>query len=169
MTEPPSWLKVPQLSPASASHGVDQFFQARCSDALEQILDRLDVRQRDALCSRGLRHRCLGGLCFVADRVLSQKHGAQYAEAFHHIGGSSRNSTIEEYIKINAVPLEYAEGASWTGLFCGTRECSRFAPPGSLTRHIRSRCVERFEGIVSATNRRKPKRLETTVKHPRCR
>src|SRR5438105_864297 len=38
-------------------------------------------------------------------RALGQKHGVEYAEAFHHIGGDSRRSAIEDYIKKNAVPL----------------------------------------------------------------
>jgi LmbE family N-acetylglucosaminyl deacetylase len=38
-------------------------------------------------------------------RVLGQKHGVQYAEAFHHIGGP-RRSAVDEYVKKNAVPLK---------------------------------------------------------------
>lgn len=38
-------------------------------------------------------------------RALGQKHGVEYAEGFHHIGGGSRGSVLEEYIKKNAVPL----------------------------------------------------------------
>ena len=38
-------------------------------------------------------------------RALGQKHGVQYAEAFHHIGGGAAGSAVEEYIKKNAVPV----------------------------------------------------------------
>src|SRR5262249_2460026 len=40
-------------------------------------------------------------------RALGRQHGLQYAEAFHHIGGGSRRSAVEEYIKRNAVPVRY--------------------------------------------------------------
>jgi len=44
---------------------------------------------------------------FILDRrrALGQKHGVQYAEAFHHIGGGARSKAVEEYISKNAVPL----------------------------------------------------------------
>jgi LmbE family N-acetylglucosaminyl deacetylase len=44
---------------------------------------------------------------FILDRrrALGQRHGVQYAEAFHHIGGASRSSVVEEYVRKNAVPL----------------------------------------------------------------
>jgi LmbE family N-acetylglucosaminyl deacetylase len=45
---------------------------------------------------------------FILDRrrALGQQHGVQYAEAFHHIGGGSRRSAVEEYVKKNAVRLK---------------------------------------------------------------
>jgi len=39
-------------------------------------------------------------------RALGQKHGVQYAEAFHHIGGGARRSAVEEYIEQHAVPIK---------------------------------------------------------------
>jgi LmbE family N-acetylglucosaminyl deacetylase len=39
-------------------------------------------------------------------RTLGQQYGVTYAEAFHHIGGGSRPTAVEEYIKNNAVPLK---------------------------------------------------------------
>ena len=44
---------------------------------------------------------------FILDRrrALGQRHGVQYAEAFHHIGGGARSKAVEEYIRKNAVPL----------------------------------------------------------------
>src|SRR5215471_3909345 len=38
-------------------------------------------------------------------RALGMKHGVQYAEAFHYIGGG-RGSSVEQYIKKNAVPTK---------------------------------------------------------------
>jgi LmbE family N-acetylglucosaminyl deacetylase len=45
---------------------------------------------------------------FILDRrrALGQRYGVAYAEAFHHIGGGSRRSAVEEYAKKNAVPLK---------------------------------------------------------------
>jgi len=39
-------------------------------------------------------------------RVLGRKHGVEYAEAFHHIGGDAGRSAVEEYVKKNAVPVK---------------------------------------------------------------
>jgi hypothetical protein len=39
-------------------------------------------------------------------RALGQKHGVQYAEAFHHIGGGSRRTAVDQYVKDHAVPLK---------------------------------------------------------------
>jgi LmbE family N-acetylglucosaminyl deacetylase len=75
-------------------------------------------RLRAELAKRGQRLPLLGDDDVTADRnyikefilsrhrVLGQKHDVAYAEAFHHIGGGSRSSAIEEYIKKNAVPLK---------------------------------------------------------------
>jgi LmbE family N-acetylglucosaminyl deacetylase len=75
-------------------------------------------RLRAELARRGLRLPLLGDDDVTADRSyikefilarhrsLGQKHGVEYAEAFHHIGGGSRSAAIEEYIKKNAVPLK---------------------------------------------------------------
>ena len=42
----------------------------------------------------------------VRSRALGQKHGVQYAESFHHIGGGARRSPVDEYIKEHAVPIK---------------------------------------------------------------
>jgi LmbE family N-acetylglucosaminyl deacetylase len=39
-------------------------------------------------------------------RALGQKHGVGYAEAYHHIGGGANRSSVEEYIKKNAVSIK---------------------------------------------------------------
>lgn len=39
-------------------------------------------------------------------RSLGQKHGVQYAEAFHYIGGPPRRSAIDDYVQKNAVPTK---------------------------------------------------------------
>jgi LmbE family N-acetylglucosaminyl deacetylase len=74
-------------------------------------------RLRAELAKRGQRLPLLGDDDVTADRnyirefilgrrrALGQRHGFQYAEAFHHIGGGTRPSAVEEYIKNNAVPL----------------------------------------------------------------
>src|SRR5438105_12228758 len=38
-------------------------------------------------------------------RALGQRHGVQYAEAFHYIGGA-RASAVDEYVKKHAVPVK---------------------------------------------------------------
>ena len=75
-------------------------------------------RLRAELAKRGQKLPLLGDDDVTADRnyirefllarrrALGQSHGAQYAEAFHHIGGESRPSAVEEYIKTNAVPVK---------------------------------------------------------------
>lgn len=79
----------------------------------------LGSRLRAELAKRGKKLPLLGDDDVTADRnyirefilarrrALGQKYGVQYAEAFHHIGGGSRRSTtVEEYTKKNAVPIE---------------------------------------------------------------
>jgi LmbE family N-acetylglucosaminyl deacetylase len=74
-------------------------------------------RLRAELAKRGQKLPLLGDDDLTADRnyirefvlarhrALGQKHGFEYAEAFHYIGGA-RSSTVEDYIKKNAVPLK---------------------------------------------------------------
>jgi hypothetical protein len=37
-------------------------------------------------------------------RALGQKHGFQYAEAYHYIEGGAGRSAVDEYIRTNAIP-----------------------------------------------------------------
>ena len=74
-------------------------------------------RLRAELARRGQRLPLLGNDDATADRnfirefilarsrALGQKHGVQYAEAFHHIGGAGR-SNVDEYTKKNAVQVK---------------------------------------------------------------
>src|SRR5262249_53395554 len=74
-------------------------------------------RLRAELARRGQKLPLLGNDDVTADRnyireviltrprALGRKHGVEYAEAFHHIGGSASPSALEDYIKKNAVPL----------------------------------------------------------------
>jgi LmbE family N-acetylglucosaminyl deacetylase len=75
-------------------------------------------RLRAELAKRGERLLLLGDDDVTADRnyirefvlarrrALGKKHGVEYAEAFHHIGGDAGRSAVEDYIKKNAVPLK---------------------------------------------------------------
>jgi LmbE family N-acetylglucosaminyl deacetylase len=100
------------------------------SGVLEQIIDANRAnrakgpagnhgsRLRAELARRGQRLPLLGNDDATADRnfirefilarsrALGQKHGVQYAEAFHHIGGGARRSAVEEYVRKNAVPIQ---------------------------------------------------------------
>jgi LmbE family N-acetylglucosaminyl deacetylase len=99
------------------------------SGVLDQILDANRANRakgpagnhgsqlRAELAKRGQKLALLGGddvsadrnyikeFVLVRSRALGQKYGVQYAEAFHHIGGGSRRSAVEEYVKKNAVPI----------------------------------------------------------------
>jgi len=97
---------------------VEQIIDANRANRAKGPAGNHGSRLRAELAKRGQRLPLLGDDDVTADRnyikefvltrhrTLGQKHGVQYAEAFHHIGGGSRSSTIEEYIKKNAVPLK---------------------------------------------------------------
>jgi LmbE family N-acetylglucosaminyl deacetylase len=73
-------------------------------------------RLRAELARRGQRLPLLGDNDVTADRnyirefilarrrALGQRHGFEYAEAYHYIGGAGR-SAVDEYIRTNAVPM----------------------------------------------------------------
>jgi LmbE family N-acetylglucosaminyl deacetylase len=96
---------------------VEQIIDANLANRAKGPAGNHGSRLRAELAKRGQKLPLLGGDDATADRnyikefilarsrALGKKHGVQYAEAFHHIGGS-RRSSVEEYIKKNAVPIE---------------------------------------------------------------
>jgi LmbE family N-acetylglucosaminyl deacetylase len=97
---------------------VEQIIDANRANRAKGPAGNHGSRLRAELAKRGQRLPFLGDDDVTADRnyikefiltrhrTLGQKHGVQYAEAFHHIGSGSRSSAIEDYIKKNAVPLK---------------------------------------------------------------
>jgi LmbE family N-acetylglucosaminyl deacetylase len=97
---------------------VEQVIDANRANRAKGPAGNHGSRLRAELARRGRKLPLLGGDDITADRnyikefiltssrALGQKYGVQYAEAFHHIGGSSRRSAVEEYVKKNAVPIE---------------------------------------------------------------
>lgn len=75
-------------------------------------------RLRAELAKRGQKLPLLGDNDVTADRnyirefilarrrALGQKHGVQYAEAFHYIGAGASGSNVDEYVKKHAVPIK---------------------------------------------------------------
>jgi LmbE family N-acetylglucosaminyl deacetylase len=97
---------------------VDQIIDANRANRAKGPAGNHGSRLRAELAKIGQRLPLLGDDDVTADRnyirefildrrrALGQRHGVQYAEVFHHIGGGSRRSAVEEYIKKNAVPLK---------------------------------------------------------------
>jgi LmbE family N-acetylglucosaminyl deacetylase len=96
---------------------VDQIIDANRANRAKGPAGNHGSRLRTELAKRGEKLPLLGDDDATADRnfirefllarrrALGQKHGVEYAEAFHHIGGASR-STVEEYVKKHAVPIK---------------------------------------------------------------
>ena len=99
------------------SHVVDQIIDANRVNRAKGPAGNHGSRLRAELAKRGQRLPLLGDDDVTADRNyirefilgrrrnLGQKHGFQYAEAFHHIGGGPRRSAVDEYVKMHAVPM----------------------------------------------------------------
>jgi LmbE family N-acetylglucosaminyl deacetylase len=97
---------------------VEQMIDANLANRAKGPAGHHGSRMRAELAKRGQRLPLLGDDDATADRnyikefilarsrALGQKHGVAYAEAFHHIGGGSRGSAVEEYVKQNAVPVK---------------------------------------------------------------
>jgi LmbE family N-acetylglucosaminyl deacetylase len=96
---------------------VEQMIDANRANRAKGPAGNHGSRLRAELAKRGQKLPVLGDDDASADRnyikefvlarsrTLGQKHGVQYAEAFHHIGGGPRRSAVEEYIQKNAVPI----------------------------------------------------------------
>jgi LmbE family N-acetylglucosaminyl deacetylase len=97
---------------------VDQIIDANRANRAKGPAGKHGSRLRAELAKVGQRLPLLGDDDVTADRnyikefildrrrALGQRHGVQYAEAFHHIAGGSRPSAVEEYTKKNIVPLK---------------------------------------------------------------
>jgi LmbE family N-acetylglucosaminyl deacetylase len=96
---------------------IEQIIDANRANRAKGPAGNHGSRLRAELAEKGQRLPLLGDDNLTADRnyikefilerrrALGRKHGVEYAEAFHHIGGGSHSSAVHEYIKKNAVPL----------------------------------------------------------------
>ena len=101
------------------SHVIDKKVEANRANVAKGPAGTNGSRLRAELAKRNLRLPLLGDDDATADRnyikefvlarnrALGRQYGVEYAEAFHYIGPGStgRGSTVEDYIKQNAVPL----------------------------------------------------------------
>jgi LmbE family N-acetylglucosaminyl deacetylase len=97
---------------------LDQLIDCNRANRAKGPAGNLGSRLRAELAKKGQKLPLLGDDDVTADRnyikefvlarhrALGMKHGVQYAEAFHHIGGGARRSAVDEYVKKNAVPLK---------------------------------------------------------------
>jgi hypothetical protein len=96
---------------------VDQVIDANRANRCQGPAGNHGSRLRAELAKKGKKLALLGDDDVTADRAyirefllarrraLGRKHGVQYAEAFHYIGGPG-HSAVEEYIKKHAVPIK---------------------------------------------------------------
>lgn len=96
---------------------VDQIIDANRANRAKGPAGHHGSLLRAELARRGQKLPLLGDDDVTADRnyirefllarrrALGQKHGVQYAEAFHHIGGT-RRSAVDDYVKKHAVPIK---------------------------------------------------------------
>jgi hypothetical protein len=97
---------------------VDEIIDANRANRAKGPAGNHGSRLRAELAKRGKKLPLLGDNGVTADRnyirefllarrrALGKNHGVQYAEAFHHIGGDTSRSALEEYIKKNAVAIK---------------------------------------------------------------
>src|SRR5436305_9977405 len=97
---------------------VDQMIDANRANRAKGPAGNLGSRLRADLARRGQRLPLLGDNDATADRnyirefilarrrALGQRHGFQYAEAFHYIGAGAGRATVDAYVRRNAVPIE---------------------------------------------------------------
>src|SRR5437870_3657589 len=113
------YARRPEINRVVDVTGVlDQIIDANRANRAKGPAGNHGSRLRAELAERGKKLPLLGDDDVTADRnyirefllarrrALGQKHGVQYAEAFHHIGAGARRSAVEEYIKNNAVSLK---------------------------------------------------------------
>src|SRR5207253_9992830 len=97
---------------------VEQIIDANRANRSQGPAGHQGSRLRAELAKRGQRLPLLGDDDLTADRnyirefilarrrALGRRHGVQYAEAYHHIGGGPRPSAVDEYVKKNAVSIK---------------------------------------------------------------
>jgi LmbE family N-acetylglucosaminyl deacetylase len=97
---------------------VDQIIDANRANRAKGPAGNHGSRLRAELAKRGKKLPLLGDDDVTADRnyirefilarrrALGQKHGVEYAEAYHHIGGAPSRSAVDDYVKKNAVPIK---------------------------------------------------------------
>jgi hypothetical protein len=97
---------------------VDQMIDANRANRAKGPAGNHGSRLRAELARRGQKLPLLGDDDATADRnyikefilarrrALGEKYGMKYAEAYHHIGGGTGASAVEEYVKKNAVPIK---------------------------------------------------------------
>jgi LmbE family N-acetylglucosaminyl deacetylase len=118
VTEKYYYARRPEINRVVDVSGVvEQLIDANRANRAKGPAGRHGSRLRAELAKRGQKLPLLGDDDVTADknyikefilarhRTLGQKHGVAYAEAFHHIGGGSRASVIDEYVKKHAVSL----------------------------------------------------------------
>lgn len=97
---------------------VEQIIDANRANRAKGPAGNHGSRLRAELAKRGEKLELLGDNDVAADRnfikefilarrrALGEKHGVQYAEAYHYIAGPTTPSALEEYVKKNAVPVK---------------------------------------------------------------
>ncbi len=97
---------------------VEQMIDANRANRAKGPAGNHGSRLRAELARRGQRLPLLGDDDATADRnyirefilarrrALGQRHGFQYAEAYHYIGDGAGRSAVDEYIRNHAVPMQ---------------------------------------------------------------
>jgi hypothetical protein len=97
---------------------IEQMIDANRANRAKGPAGNHGSRLRAELARRGQRLPLLGDNDGTADRnyirefilarrrALGQRHGFEYAEAYHYIGGGAGRSAVDEYIRNNAVPTQ---------------------------------------------------------------
>jgi LmbE family N-acetylglucosaminyl deacetylase len=118
VTEKYYYARRPEINRiVDVSGVVEQIIDANRANRAKGPAGNHGSRLRAELAKKGQKLPLLGDDDITADRnyikefilarrrILGRKHGVEYAEAFHHIGGGSRPSAVEDYIKKNAAPI----------------------------------------------------------------